>query len=215
MAMAKRRRRAVDGDEVVEGLSHPYPSSPRRLPTHYVSITCGKRYHSETFSAAYAARAFVDHVVGDQAYKWLSHTKIRTEEDVIVESPQLEDIIEHDLTPAEKEWSISDEDKRTIFYVVTGRRLRIRPFNDKKMYESVADPKRVVQTIRDNPMGPSFAISKPNGLVSIGDICARIGMDPSKARRTLRASTQLAHQARGRWAWPDSEVDAIIKILKK
>jgi hypothetical protein len=208
MAMAKRRRRAVDGDEVVEGLPHPYPSSPRRLPTHFIGITCGKRYHSETFSAAYAARAFVDHVVGDQAYKWLSHTKIRTEEDVIVESPQLEDIIEHDLTPAEKEWSISDEDKRTIFYVVTGRRLRIRPFNDKKMYDSVAEPIKAIQQER-------IRKESPNGLVSIADICARIGMDPTKARRALRASTQLAHQAKGRWAWPESEVDAIIKIIKK
>jgi hypothetical protein len=206
MAMAKRRRRAVDGDEVVEGLPHPYPSSPRRLPTQYVSVTCGKRYHSETFAATYAARAFVDHVVGDQAYKWLSHTKIRTEEDVIVESPQLEDIIEHDLTPAEEAWSLSDQCKRTIFYVVTGRRLRVRPFNDKKMYDSVAEPAIQQERIRRE---------SPDGLVSIGDICARIGMDPSKARRTLRASTQLAHQARGRWAWPDSEVDAIIKILKK
>jgi hypothetical protein len=203
--MAKRRRRAVDGDEVAEGLPNPHPSSPLRLPTHYIGITCGKRYHSETFSAAYAARAFVDHVVGDQTYKWLSHTKIRTEEGVIVDSPQLEDIIEHDLTPAEKEWSISDEDKRTIFYVATGRRLRIRPFNDKKMYDSVAEPIKQERIRKESP----------DGLVSIADICARIGMDPSKARRALRASTQLAHQAKGRWAWPESEVDAIIKIIKK
>ena len=209
--MAKRRRRTVDGDEVAEGLPHPYPSSPIRLPTHFIGITCGKRYHSETFAAAYAARAFVDHVVGDQSYKWLSHTRIRTEENVIVDSPELEDIIEHELTPAEEAWQLSDQCKRQIFYVATGRRLRIRPF--KKPIET----DRVVQTIRDNPMGPSFAITKPSpdGLVSIADICARIGMDPSKARRALRASTQIAHQAKGRWAWPESEVDAIIKIIKK
>jgi len=206
--MAKRRRRTVDGDEVAEGLPHPYPSSPIRLPTHFIGITCGKRYHSETFAAAYAARAFVDHIIGDQKYKWLSHTRIRTEENVIVDSPELEDIIEHELTPAEEAWQLSDQCKRQIFYVATGRRLRVRPFNDKKMYDSVAEPIKAIQQER-------IRRESPDGLVSIADICTRIGMDPSKARRALRASTQLAHQAKGRWAWPESEVDAIIKIIKK
>jgi hypothetical protein len=206
--MAKRRRRTVDGDEVAEGLPHPYPSSPIRLPTHFIGITCGKRYHSETFAATYAARAFVDHVVGDQSYKWLSHTRIRTEENVIVDSPELEDIIEHELTPAEEAWQLSDQCKRQIFYVATGRRLRIRPFNDKKMYDSVAEPIKAIQQER-------IRRESPDGLVSIADICARIGMDPSKARRALRASTQIAHQAKGRWAWPESEVSEIIKIIKK
>lgn len=50
-----------------------------------------------------------------------------------------------------------------------------------------------------------------NGLVSISDICAEIGMNPRDARKILRNKVEKPDAG---WAWPESEVANIKKLLK-
>jgi len=50
-----------------------------------------------------------------------------------------------------------------------------------------------------------------DGLVSIGDICADLGMNPRDARKILRGKVEKPDAG---WCWPTDEADAIKKLLK-
>lgn len=229
--MAKRRRRVEDGHDVAGGLANPWPSPPSRLPTHYIRIECEGRKFDTTFSAAYAAWHFLDAIVGDGDFKWLSHERISTSEGVIVYSPELEEIVEYDPTPEEEAWEIPPIYKWQCFYVATGRKLKRKSTLDSQSSSPQSahsrpgspsphppDGERRGTTASGGPTaggGNEARRNSGDGTISISEICERIGMEPSRARRILRARADLAHLPKGRWSWDARDVDAIIAILQK
>lgn len=48
--------------------------------------------------------------------------------------------------------------------------------------------------------------------VPLKKVCSEAGIDPRTARRILREDQE---RPSGRWAWPQSKVPAIIRLLKK
>jgi hypothetical protein len=233
--MARRRRGIPESHRVVEGLEKPWPSAPGRLAKFYIRIACEGRRFDATFAACYAAWHFLDAAIGDGEFKWISHERIRTTEGVEIYSPELEDIVEYDPTPEEEAWDLPEVYKWQCFYVSTGRKLEkkikknIPDVDSDKVFSredpvaSLPPPHKGVGGQRRHAEGVSLSSngkvssevsSSSSSKVSISEICERIGMEPSKARRILRARADLSHMPKGRWAWDDRDVDAIIRILR-
>ena len=239
-----RKREGIDGDhDLVGGLPNPYPSAPHRLPTHGIKITCSGRSFSTAFSACYAAKHFVNLIIKD-GYKRASDTKLRSEDWVIVESPELNEILRHKFTPAERRWEIPDHYKWQAFYVATGRRLNLKrspsyeisPYSQEirrsQRSQEISRDRRSQRSLEEKnpevPLSHPHRVSgmgvgrksgtkgkSPDGKISLSEICSEIGMETSRARRILRSRSDLSHMRQGRWEWDDRDAQAIKEILRK
>lgn len=242
--MAGRRSRD-EGDHVLaSGLRNPYPSAPHRLPTHGFHIRCRGRSFSTNFSACYAAKHFFNLVVDGEEYKRLSSTKIKTSGGVYLESPELEEILSYKFSsPEEKRWDIPGHYRWQSFYVATGRRLNLRrpksyeqigPYSQeirRATSPEISEGSRSFPTDRSHSPIPRMGGNvdrrpssgdtgrsvreKRSDRVSLQEICDEIGMETSRARRILRARSDLSHARQGRWEWDERDALEIKKILEK
>lgn len=204
----KRRKKPVEHAAAVgiDGLEHAFPSSPSRPPKY--SIYCrypwnapqgeGRRF-VWTFRATYAARHFIDRIIGNEKFKWKRRNVILTERGVEIrvldEDDGLEKVMEYEMTSAEEAWVIPKPycDELASF---------LRPFSDQPGAAAIPRAARAapVRASRD-------------GLVTVAQMCARLGIEPRDGRAALRRAR--IEQPPAGWAWPPEEAAKIERVLSK
>lgn len=186
-------------------LEPPFPSAPKRNPTHLLSFfRKGNFLMLMQFSALYAARRFLDAAFEGTHYKWQSEHEI-TSGDISCKCDQdLEALLEHKLTKDEKAWIIPPPYDQYVTYVRTGEKPRT----------TIGDTRETVSDKRATGGTPRAAPASKEGLTSLADVCKRLKVDPREARQTLRKSTFEKPQAG--WHFTPAqvkEVEALIKDL--
>lgn len=190
---------------------NPFPSAPSRPAKYEVRITQAERdmMHVHMFAECFAAKKLVDALIGDDEYTDINETCIKTELGVKIKCPQLQEVLAHKYTKQELEWALPLPYPRMV------QMFRGEPYN-KHTSDSPLNPhipkKAVMPTRVDKPADRKPRAAKPDGMVTIQDICAELKLEPSKARAILRnAKTPKPDHG---WAWPPKEADAIRKLLK-
>jgi len=188
-------------------IASPYASAPRH-PARYVlyltrvgdaSTSCMVK----AFAAPYVARKFLDALLADDGYVWQDETTIRSETGVVVSTRWFPDAlracVEHRYTAAETAWTL---DSTSASHA---RLFRHGPDVREAAAGGVED---VVRTPRPAPQPRA----PRDGLVTVADIAAELGVEPRVARQALRG-LGVEKPAAG-WAWPASEAAAVAARVK-
>lgn len=187
-------------------LAEPFPAAPTRLPVYNVRFDRdGKMVAIHNFCAPYAAKRFIDGVIGDWDHQWASSTEIELHgpQDITIRCEQLEDIMEHEDTPAEAAWQLPTP------YPAYVAALRRDAPPEHRISNNPDDGPRKPQR-RSSAKKPRVA--KPGGLVPISDIAGSLNIEPRVARAALRKA-KIEKPNHG-WAWAEDEVDSIKEAIR-
>lgn len=184
-------------------LEKPFPSNPHRPAKHVIWFSRRNNLlQINGFCTLYAAKKFVEAVIGDEEYKWRDTNEfITVDSGMIVKSDTLEDIIEHEYSPQETAWALPEPYASEAHFLATGERYSAKP--PPKDFEVVPIPQRRSSTPR-----PSR-----DGLTTLATICADIKLDPREARAILRKSN-TPKPATG-WSGDDAWAKSIKQLLTR
>lgn len=176
-----------------------FPSSPQRTPKYGVFFRdlSGSRLSQHGFCTAVAMKAFVDEVIRylDEKPRWLNPQEMQVGS-IHIRSIQLEEIMETN-------GSIVLPYPYTSYAAqIAGRITDVSiPIEDDA-------PKQRKERTKREPQAPRAKRSE--GSTSASDIASTLGLEPSAARRILRAAN-----VEKPYAWTDqSDIDRITKILE-
>ena len=179
-------------------LQNPLPASPRRLPVAVLYFDGITRLVSN-WAALYAAKRQLLDAIDDHSYKQTSPTTIVTDDDVHIRSEQLNDLLEYEFTKEESAWRLPDRDAALLL------RLRNAPRSRADAPTPAKSPRPAV-----TPRQPRTP--RPDGLVSLADICAELHIDAREARAILRKTMLKGEHG---WSFPADQVDAIKTKLQE
>lgn len=223
--MARRKQSDNQGSEDIKPraiLPDWLPASPHRPTTHAVYCSypadapAGERRQIViTFAAAYAAKHFVDQMLGFGEYTWMAAPKwdkdripdtIKGANNVLIRVPGgdiLERLLDHQFTAAEEAWQLPDR------YAQQCALIRREPGAEDEVDEETGEPKppRVKREKVER-----VKIDR-TGLVSVGEIAEQMGIEARDARAALRK--QKVDKPTGGWLWSADQVDGIKATIKK
>jgi hypothetical protein len=191
------------------GLEPPYASAPLRPSKHFLYINKDQGFLGIGFAATYAAKKFVDILLGDDE---ISLTRgLSGKEDTIVSSTgikircdEIMDIINYKYSEREKEWVLSDYGSDSSTAALNFRHSSVTERADRTK-ESPSEPK-----IKAEKKEKPEKVNK-EGLISIAQIAEELKMEPRDARVILR-KMKVPKPGIG-WLWTKLEVDDIKKLL--
>lgn len=192
-------------------LDHPFPSSPSRPPKYHISFSHGEKLlQSVGFGALYSARIYIATAIGKNEIKWRGDDSFFVEDiGLTVKGDGLEDIMEHELSKTEEAWELPDPYLGDATAIATGERRKVRRTALDSEGEDVKE-----KTKTKEPKEPK-ASKKPrasaDGLTTLSEICAAIGIEPRDARAILRKSNTAKPDAG--WAWSAKEATSIKQLL--
>lgn len=214
--MPRRRDKVGEKLQPVEkGVSRPYPSSPSIPPKyclhfrypHDAPIGEGRRM-TQTFVGTYAAKKFIEEVIGSDDMKWPNlHTLVTSSGIMIYCNPpsnrmkenDLERVFNYSYTPQEEEWQLDSNALRII-------QVFKRPYSSEEMK---------MQAKPVSSRKSSAGVPKPYGdLVSVSDICAELGIKPRDGRSALRKSSFKKPAYGWQFERDSEELKAITTFLK-
>lgn len=183
---------------------NPFPSSPSRPGKYELRITHAERdmFHVHMFYDVFGAKKLIDLLIGDSEYEEINETCIKTDLGIKIKCADLEKIMAHKYSKEEAAWVMPPPYDRMA--------QLFRGESYKAAKDEMPIPKKAVMPTARDPKVPRKP--KPDGMITIQDLCAELKIDPSKARAHLRSS-KTPKPDHG-WAWPAKEVDAIRKVLK-
>lgn len=189
-------------------LKPPFPSAPSRPPYCELKITREDKdmMHVHTFGAPYSAKKMIEALIGEDDFKEINDQVIKTDRGIKIKSKHLIEVMNHKYTPEEKAWALPIPYPRMIqlFRGETyNKETSDVPMNPDK-------PKTAPQVKKEKPAPKA---PRPDGLITIQNICAELKIDPSRARAVLRSS-KTPKPDHG-WAWPKKDADAIRKLVKE
>lgn len=184
------------------------PSPPKRPAKYSMSFTRRNNFlGSHSWAATYAAKHFFDAIFGDAKLKWLDDFTV-TDPDTELTckcEPNLEEIIEHKFTKAEREWMLPTPYKEYAHFIRTGEKSR------HVKVDATSNDDRTPSNPRSTTGGNRRAVNK-EGLTSLADLCAEIGIEPREARQTLRKKFTKPDAG---WYFNEQQVEEVKKILGK
>lgn len=191
-------------------LQDPFPHPPKIAGKFQIRVYRDKDMKALLiFAAAYAARHFCDACLKDLDWDYDDEVNLTTLDGHIrIWSEQLKEIMEHKMTKEESEWVLPRPYPNYAAMVINGDWQPEKPPAEKKASATKAD----VVPLEKRRAKTTGAKPSKDGLVSIGEICAELGIDPRDARAALRKS-KIEKPSVG-WSWTPAEVDAIKKIIK-
>lgn len=166
------------------------------------------RLHTVTWSEAYAARVFLEHLIGKKEPRWTGMNCFVTSTGVEVScsSPDnredencIERALNHDFTKAELAFQLPDQERRQIAMLT-------RPWPD---VEKIA-PKGQAKVER------GLAARRPDGsFVTVAQLCEEMGLEAREGRAALRK----AKIEKPTWGWQfpvdSDELTAAKKAIQK
>lgn len=162
-----------------------------------------------TFRGLWGAKKLYDFWTDHKQVKWLTPTKLVTEDGMTIQSPELEKIVEYELSREERSYvwpepfngEVTHFKNKTSVKTVNARAEHSKPDKPAKEPRKAKEKKeRVPRPSKD-------------GLVSIGEIAQELKIEPRIARGVLR-DTKTPKPDAG-WAWPKDQVEKIKSIIKK
>ena len=183
----------------------PLPSSPMRPPTHNLWLKYGPnldRLQIHSWCTDWATYECLKIAINGREYQLVDESLGWYETDdgelrFRVIEPQGNDLISK--KPEREDWS-PGEPALTQLKMAAGI-----------VTESNAH-KPVVNEVRESNKRKTRVKSVPkDGLISIGEICEELKINPRDARKILRNRVEKPDAG---WAWPPSEVPSIKKLLK-
>jgi len=191
-----------------------FPSSPTRPPKWGIRIN-GRRNQNWHFAfcGTYAARHFIEAVMAQTTYKWVSNEELEIFEPLSLtltcEQPNgLDAIMEHKLTKEEEAYTLPTPYPQQIAQML-GRPYALAGRPDASPGEETpAKPAKRARQRPERESGKAKAI--PDGLIPLDAITK----DPKKARNILRAAN-FPKPASGKWLFTPQEAEAAKKVLSK
>jgi hypothetical protein len=186
------------------GLPAPFPSSPRRPPKYVVRFENEQvgLFYVTSFCELYAAKYPTALVLGERQWAWKDEKTIQCADGMVIHSDDLEEIIEHELTPKEEQWVPPPPYYGQWHDLAAGHSVRAQ--------ERSQTPKGSGSAEQRKKTDPKRTASK-EGLVTISEIAEQLGRDPKQCRIALRKSGTPKPGAS--WAWPQDEADSIKAMI--
>lgn len=203
-------------------LERAFPSSPMVNPK--INITISRKrpegFWHFAFVGTYAAKHFLDQLLDGAEYKWVSDSTIEMHShgdwNIHTQNSQtgLNDIFEHEFTKEEAAWVLPTPYPNQI------RQIRGEGYFDTGAHlapEPAAKVSAPAKRSKSEPAAPSRvkpAASKPKieGLITLPEIAAPLGIDPKQARTILRAAS-YPKPDHGRWEFDATEAEKVKKVL--
>lgn len=211
--MAKKRRNVPT--RVSSAYEDAYPSSPHRPPTINLWLKFGadwERLQIHAYCARWAAAKSLEIALNGRGFKPVPKKDYPLEHDLgwyITEDDELmfrligdTDGLLDSLGEDEIDWEPAQPYLNDLRRAAGLETIKVENADDG----SDDKPNRV-KKVRPRGAAP---IDR-SGLVSLADICAELRMDPRDARKILRNKVEKPDAG---WAWPESEVAGIRKLLK-
>ena len=203
-----------------------FPSAPRHPGKYEIRITRtdGALAH-HVFAAVYAARKFIDIVIGDREWGWTNRNTI-TCDDVTIRSKHLERYMTYEMEGDEVDWLLPmpySYYARCIGHRETYKGASEAVNSTTHNPTSKSKRRKSRQTSPDTPENPASTSSKAkrdtkhtrktgNGKTfDIHELQLRTNLKGSKIRAILRANMT---KPTGGWEWPISEMEEILKLFK-
>jgi len=178
------------------------PSSPNHPPKYNMTV---HTKHAEIAGMGsrelYAFTWLFNYLTEDKKLKWNNPTRVTVydhdgEEELWIASDFLEEIAEYKPKGDEKLWHPPEP------YASEWERLKTGKAPSKKQQKEVIIPAK-----QKAPTRPT--VERTGTLTTLNEICARLGVDPGKARAKLRKKNEPKP-----YAWPAEEVARIEKLIK-
>ena len=179
-------------------LQNHMPSSPMHPPVAVLYFNGLTRLIS-SWAALYAAKRQLLDAIDGHSYKQIDPNTLVTDDDVEIKSEQMNDLLEYEFTKEEAAWQLPDRDAALLLRLRNAPRLRAEAPQTAENAPAGITPRRTHR--------PS-----PEGLISLADICADLGIDPREARAALRK--QMSKPAHGSWSFAPEEVESVKAKLK-
>lgn len=147
------------------------------------------KFHYPVFRSKFAARKYLDLLIKDDEVTWISDTELVTSRDLWMRGDELKEYFDYQYKGDRvKVWDLPDQYKRKANYMRSNKSHTPPP-----------------------PQKYKKRISR-KGMILIGDICKKIGMNPRDARGILRA---LGYdKPEHGWAWRErKDADEIKQTL--
>ena len=187
------------------GLPPAFPQALSTIHSNYgFYVKRGKRSSFFNFHSTYAAKKFLDYVIADLPFVWITTGRIEVDDTIVIREEmagQLENAIEHEYTPNEARWEIP-EPMRSYYAGAIGRALPV---------ESAPAPVSPPVRERPKPTAPRPAKNTTGTLVTIADIAQELSIDAREARALLRKAK--VDKPGSSWAWDAADAAAIKKKL--
>lgn len=198
------------------GLEPAFPSAPKIVAKHEVRVNYGNggSFMLQLFVGTYAAKKFVDGLIGDDKIRWLYPDRLTNAADVndfatgeyVIQSSTLEEIMEHEYTPAEESWELP---RPYSDYVKQGRGLAPTPVKHEE--EATAPASKG----KRSPPVTSHVVKRPapsGDSVTIGDIADELKIPASKARAVLRSLNLTKPE--GGWVFNKQQKEEMVKKIQ-
>jgi hypothetical protein len=193
-----KRSRGINGDD-------PIPSSPSRPPIANIWLKFGEgldRMQIHGFCTRWATYEALLIAINDREYKLVDKDMgwYETEDELLRFRlmGDVEDLLEEQ---PRRDW-VPPEPMLSQLRQAAG--LVKTPDTPHKPLDNEVRERNRTRTKTRAPVSR-------DGLVSIGDICDELGMNPRDARKILRNKVEKPDAG---WAWTPKEAEAIKKILK-
>lgn len=199
-----------------------FPSAPNTLAEHQLIFRYGedqRKFNLQLFGSTYSARKMLDAVIGDDKIKWLSPKilSVTTKDGppVFITSDTLEELMEHEYTPAEEEWELPRPHSDYARWVRTGVVESLIQMAGETIGGTVTDKGQPgkAQSETDGSPTRKRTRSKGEGMVSAADLAQQLNMVPRVFRGHLR-SLGIPKPGTG-WVWPQDKADEILAKVKK
>lgn len=168
------------------------------------------------FAASYAAKTFLDQIVGDDEIKWIGDDRFTNNKNIPdgfakgeyvvigIGGMNLRQLYAYKLSQKEKEWNLPAPYTSYVANVrgITPEKSAVPPPEKKKAKPAPAIKKTTV-------IGKKREVAKDE--ITISDIAEELKMAPSKARAALRGLKM--EKPAGGWVFKRSEADAIKKKI--
>lgn len=189
------------------GLETPFAAALYGAPSRYGFYVTREdgMFCFHNFHATYAAKKFVDMLINGHDIRWINKQEIITSHGTRIRGEyhtDLEKVIEYEYRGQEKTFTFP-EPYQTMFERFA-RLARAAP----------PPPPTIAQAReqRKEKRASAPPQARPDGLTSLAEICAELGIDPRDARQALRKSN--TPKPDWGWAWPAKDVPAIERVLK-
>jgi hypothetical protein len=193
-------------------LEPAFPAAPFKSSKwgFYIQHTKSTQTSFFNFGADYSAKHFLDFMINDKPFKWLSQESIVTDDGVVIrceQGPKLEELMEYDFDELEAEWEIPEP------YMSQWRKLR----GEKVTHTPNETPSNANDAVNSalkrvrNAKERHTAPKSREGLVTLAEIATALTLDPADLRKLLRKNNVTKPDAG--WAWPQNEVEDVKKML--
>jgi hypothetical protein len=204
--MAKEHNEAIGLKEQSDMTQRAYPSAPHRPARYSVSFRwteLADRFMILTFGAEF------------------NDITIQTDRGIVIGSDHLEHLMEYEMSKKEKAWEPPEPYPSMWRTFRDGKQTKARQYGEVPPIEpekprhatpgGAATAKPRPADAQRQPRKPGASRVAKAGYITVGQLSAQLGIEPTHARAALRGAK--LEKPEGGWQWPQGEIDKIKKII--